>query len=170
MLVSYRRGLMTRGHPAAAERRATVGAVLYLRLLAGYWVRTQVDQCAVRARQGGRRVLEAVAVARPGWEVIAQAAAEVRWAVALTGSMAAARADRMRPRPLGDRGLAVAMALTALVGLGVAALLGVALAHWADSDPGDLLPASIGAVAVGVLLLALLYVVLAEKSDRPPPD
>ncbi|MDA2814091.1 hypothetical protein O4J56_25820 [Nocardiopsis sp. RSe5-2] len=147
-----------------------MGAGLYLRLVAGYWVQTVVERCAARARQGGRRIGEAVAVARPGWEVIAEAAGEVRWAAEVSGAVAAARVDRMRPRPWGDRGLAVAAALTALVGLAVAALLGVALAHWAASDAGDVLFAASGAVAVGLLLLALLYLVFAEKPERRPPD
>ncbi len=170
MLVSYRRESMTRGRPVAAERRATVGAGLYLRLVAGHWVQTMVERCAAHARQGARRVGEAVAVARPGWEVIAQAAGEVRWAVAVSGAVTAARVDRMRPRPWGDLGLAVAAALTALIGLAVAALLGVALARWAASGAGDVLFAASGAVAVGLLLLALLYLVFAEKPERRPPD
>ncbi|MBB4932147.1 hypothetical protein F4561_002967 [Lipingzhangella halophila] len=98
--------------------------------------------------------------------MIADTAAEIRWVAALTRSAVAARVDRSRPRPLSDRGLLWLMLAIGVGALAVASVLGFALAEWAMSRTGDVLPAAGGAVAVGAAFLGLMYLVFASKRRR----
>ncbi|MFC4564739.1 hypothetical protein ACFO4E_23010 [Nocardiopsis mangrovi] len=117
-----------------------------------------LDHHAVRL---GRR-------ARPVGDAFAGAASEVRWAVRLTAASAAARLERARPEPWNDRRLLVAALVTGLGALAVSSLLGVALARWMATRPGDALPAAGGAVVVAAVLCALAYLVFASRPRRAP--
>lgn len=100
----------------------------------------------------------------PVSEVVNGAAAEIRWIAALTASSMAVRIDRMRPRPWSDRKLLWVILVTGIGALAVAGVLGFALSQWMMTRTADLLPAAGGAVAVGVVLLMLMYLVFASKS------
>jgi hypothetical protein len=102
---------------------------------------------------------------RPAARTAAGAAAELRWAARLTAASAAARLERSRPRPWSDGRLLAVLVLTAVGAVAVAAVLGVALAEWMATRPGDVLPAAGGAVVVGAALCALMFLVFASR-DR----
>ncbi|WP_020380350.1 hypothetical protein [Nocardiopsis potens] len=94
-----------------------------------------------------------------------EVAGELRMAGALAAAHAGAALYRIRPVRWSDRALAAGLCATGVLGLAAAGLIGAALAHWADSDPGDLLPAAAGAVIIGLLLMVLVFLVFAER-DR----
>ncbi|WP_131098825.1 hypothetical protein [Streptomonospora litoralis] len=108
---------------------------------------------------------------RPGWSALAAAASEVVWVARLTAGSAALRAARMRPGPWTDGKLLALLSVIALGSLAVAGVVGYALSRWVASGPGDVLPAAGGAVAVGVALFALVFVVFASvETERAGAD
>ncbi|GAA1115594.1 hypothetical protein [Nocardiopsis composta] len=99
-----------------------------------------------------------------------EVAGEVRMAAALAVAHAGTALHRARPVRWSDRAMAAGLCATAVLGLAAAGLIGLALARWADSDPGDLLPAAAGAVIIGLVLLMLVFLVFAERERDAPSD
>ncbi|PDP84444.1 hypothetical protein CQJ94_27610 [Glycomyces fuscus] len=88
---------------------------------------------------------------------------ELRWAVELSVRSALVRADRARPGPWSERTLLFAAAAVAVCALAVAILLGFGMARWAMTAPDSLPFAAAGALAVGLVLLPLAYLVFASR-------
>ncbi|OLT29984.1 hypothetical protein BJF83_09915 [Nocardiopsis sp. CNR-923] len=120
------------------------------RIRYGLWWLDQVT-AGVRARSGS---------------VAASAAAagrELRWATVLSARVAAARIDAARPEPWDDGKLLAFVAVVAACALAVALVLGLGIARWAMTAAGSLPFAAAGAVAVGLVLLVLTYLVFASR-------
>jgi hypothetical protein len=93
---------------------------------------------------------------------------ELRWAAELSLRSTVAGIEYARPEPWGDRklfGLVTAIAVGALV---VAVVLGMGMAQWAMTSSNTMFFAAAGAVAVGLTLLPLSYLVFVSRRGRAP--
>lgn len=88
---------------------------------------------------------------------------ELRWAAELSVRSTAVRVGRTRPGPWSERTLLLAAAAVAVCALAVALVLGVGMARWAMTASDSLPFAAAGALAVGLVLLPLAYLVFASK-------
>ncbi|QUX31719.1 hypothetical protein KGD83_11455 [Nocardiopsis akebiae] len=88
---------------------------------------------------------------------------ELRWAAELSVRSAVVRADRARPEPWSERTLLFAAAAVAVCALAVALVLGVGMSRWAMTASDSLPFAAAGALAVGLVLLPLAYLVFASR-------
>lgn len=93
----------------------------------------------------------------------ALAGRELRWATELSVRATAARVDHARPEPWSDRKLLLSAAVLAVCALAVAVVLGVGMARWAATTSDPLPFAAAGALAVGLVLLPLAYLVFASR-------
>lgn len=91
---------------------------------------------------------------------------ELRWATELSVRSTLSRIDHARPEPWGDRKLLVFVAVIAVGALVVALVLGMGMARWAMTSSDAMLFAAVGALAVGLALLPLAYLVFASKQRR----
>jgi hypothetical protein len=94
---------------------------------------------------------------------VAAAAGEVRWAAELSARATTAGIARSRPEPWTDRGLLVLAGAIAVGALALAVFLGFGVAEWAMTEPYNPLFTGAGALAVGLALLPLGYLVFASK-------
>lgn len=123
-----------------------------------------------RIRYGLWRLDQATTGARSRMRVVGDGAAtvgrELRWAAELSLRSTVAGIEYARPEPWGDRklfGLVTAIAVGALV---VAVVLGMGMAQWAMTSSSAMFFAAAGAVAVGLTLLPLSYLVFASRRGR----
>ncbi|MEV2277313.1 hypothetical protein AB0I72_17180 [Nocardiopsis sp. NPDC049922] len=88
---------------------------------------------------------------------------ELRWATELGARVAVARIDAARPEPWNDGKLLAFVTVVAACALAVALVLGLGVARWAMTASGSLPFAAAGAIAVGLVLLVLTYLVFASR-------
>ncbi len=123
-----------------------------------------------RIRYGLWWLDQATAGPRSRMRVVGDGAAtvgrELRWAAELSLRSTVAGMEYARPEPWGDRklfGLVTAIAVGALV---VAVVLGMGMAQWAMTSSSAMVFAAAGAVAVGLTLLPLSYLVFVSRPGR----
>ncbi|WP_223830425.1 hypothetical protein [Nocardiopsis quinghaiensis] len=88
---------------------------------------------------------------------------ELRWAAELSVRTTVVRIGHARPEPWSDRRLLLCATVLAVCALAVALLLGVGMARWAMTESDSLPFAAAGALAVGLVLLPLVYLVFASR-------
>ncbi|WP_159943828.1 MULTISPECIES: hypothetical protein [unclassified Nocardiopsis] len=91
---------------------------------------------------------------------------ELRWAAELSVRATVVRIDRARPAPLNDQTLLLLAAAVAVCALAVSVVLGFGMARWAMTASGSLPFVAAGALAVGLVLLPLAYLVFASRRGR----
>ncbi|GAA3728334.1 hypothetical protein [Salinactinospora qingdaonensis] len=101
---------------------------------------------------------------RPAVAVVGGATWEVRSLITVNLHAAAMAFDRIRPRPLGDTALLALAAVIGAMALAVAAVLGRALSKWIMAPSEDVILAGGGAIAIGVALLGLGFLVFCSKN------
>ncbi len=131
-----------------SRRPLRVGRIRY-----GLW---WIDQSTAGARSRARAVTGGAATV----------GRELRWAAELSVRSTLAGIDHVRPEPWGDRKLLVFVTVIAVGALAVALVLGVGMAHWAMTSSDAMIFAAAGALAVGLTLLPLAYLVFASKRRR----
>lgn len=131
-----------------SRRPLRVGRIRY-----GLW---WIDQSTAGARSRARAVTGGAATV----------GRELRWATELSVRSTLAGIDHARPEPWGDRKLLVFVAVIAVGALAVALVLGMGMAQWAMTSSDAMLFAAAGALAVGLALLPLAYLVFASKRRR----
>lgn len=127
------------------RRPLRVGRIRY-----GLWLIDQITagaQARMRAVAGG-----AATVGR-----------ELRWATVLSVRVTAVGIDRARPEPWSERRLLFSATAVAVCALVVALVLGLGMARWMMTASNSLPFAAAGALAVGLVLLPLTYLVFASK-------
>ncbi|OKI17177.1 hypothetical protein A6A08_07970 [Nocardiopsis sp. TSRI0078] len=120
------------------------------RIRYGLW---WLDQSTAGVRSRMRAVAGGAAVA----------GRELRWATELSVRATVAQLDHARPGPWSDRRLLLCATVLAVVALAVALLLGFGVARWVMTASDSLPFAAAGALAVGLVLLPLVYLVFASK-------
>lgn len=88
---------------------------------------------------------------------------ELRWAAELSVRSTVVPAVRARPGPWSERTLLLAATAVAVCALAVAIVLGFGMARWAMTASDSLPFAAAGALAVGLVLLPLAYLVFASE-------
>jgi hypothetical protein len=127
------------------RRPLRVGRIRY-----GLW---WLDQTTAGARSRIRAVTDGVVLA----------GREVRWATELSVRTTVSQIDYARPGPWSDRRLLLCATALAVGALAVALVLGFGVAHWVMTESGSLPFAAAGALAVGLVLLPLAYLVFASR-------
>ena len=88
---------------------------------------------------------------------------ELRWATELSVRATTAGVYQARPKPWSERKLLASVLMVAVCAVAVALVLGFGMARWAMTESDSLLFAAVGALAVGLVLLPLAYLVFASK-------
>lgn len=94
---------------------------------------------------------------------VATVAGEVRWAAELSARATVAGIARARPEPWTDRGLLALAGAIAVGAVALAVFLGFGMAQWAMTEPESPFFAAAGALAVGLAILPLGYLVFASR-------
>ncbi|QUX24782.1 hypothetical protein K1J57_20720 [Nocardiopsis sp. MT53] len=111
---------------------------------------------------------QAAAGARGGIRSLARGAGkEMRRAAGLTAKALPAGLEKAEAEPWDDRRLFVGLTAFSVVALALALLLGFGVAEWMRTEAGALPIVGVGALAVGVVLACLAYVVFASRQRRP---
>lgn len=127
-----------------------VGRIRY-----GLWL---LEEATAGARTRARAVVDGTATA----------GRELRWAAELSARATTALIGHVRPEPLGDRRLLGLMAIIAVAALGIALVLGIGVSQWLMTAENSMVFAAAGALAVGLAVLSLAFLVFASRRRRHP--
>lgn len=123
-----------------------------------------------RIRYGLWWLEEATAGARARVRAVADGTAtagrELRWAAELSVRAATVQIDHVRPEPMNDNRLLKLMAVLAFAALGIAVVLGIGVSQWLMTAENSMVFAAAGALAVGLAVLALAFLVFASRRGR----